>query len=203
MTDNCLLWSLHFMLLEHVSLPPDPGRGGEEEGHLSRPGAAFHEGNHGSSFPGSRKDHHCQKLPPWLWDRGAEDQTVPSQPPHPPPPPLHPISLGHTSRHCPPAGDRVVSALRFPSGTRGLWMSLLLPESASAPAGVCVSPPGAQGHLHCWQAQVGSCSDILTNPLGMDCLHHHWGRVEFIYGVIGGQFKLMLRRKSEINTKDR
>lgn len=35
-------------------------------------------------------------------------------------------------------------------------MSLLLLESTSPPPSVCLSTPGAQGHLHCRQTQVGS-----------------------------------------------
>lgn len=49
---------------------PDPRWSGKEEGYLSCPGAAFYERHHGSSLPSSRKDHHCQKLSTWLWDRG-------------------------------------------------------------------------------------------------------------------------------------
>lgn len=52
-------------------------------------------------------------------------------------------------------GDWTVSAFGFPTGTCGLWMSLLLLESTSALTCVCLSASGAQGHLHCWQTQVG------------------------------------------------
>lgn len=65
------LWLPVLKLHELPSLPfPDPGRGGKEESHLPGSRAAFYERHHGSSLPCSRTDHHCQKLPPGLWDRG-------------------------------------------------------------------------------------------------------------------------------------
>jgi len=48
----------------------DPGWSGKEEGYLPCSGAALYERHNGSSLPCSRKDHHCQELPPGLWDRG-------------------------------------------------------------------------------------------------------------------------------------
>lgn len=48
----------------------DLGWSGEEKGHLPCSGAAFYERNNGISLPRSWEDHHCQKLPTWLWNRG-------------------------------------------------------------------------------------------------------------------------------------
>ncbi len=59
-----------FQIIELPLCFPDPGWSGKEESHLSGSGAAFYERHNGSSLPCSRKDHHCQKLPTWLWDRG-------------------------------------------------------------------------------------------------------------------------------------
>lgn len=45
-------------------------------------------------------------------------------------------------------GDTALSAIGFPSGTRGFRMSLLFFESPSAPSSFCLSAAGAQGHIH-------------------------------------------------------
>lgn len=135
----------------------DPGWSGKEKGHLSCSGAAFYERNNGSSLPCSWEDHHCQKLPTWLWNRGDA---------------LMEMAAWETNQRFSavsvhvidclwshPAGDWAVQAIRFPTGTCRLWMPLFLSEPAPPPPGVRLSAPGAQGHFHSWQTQV--CSSVL------------------------------------------
>lgn len=116
-----------------MSLLSDTEWSGEEEGNLSCPGAAFHERNHGGSFPSSRKDHHCQKLSSWLWDRGEEDFQSASRPlpcPH----------VSSLSTH------RWSSCVDRPIPVWNMWTL-----NVSSPPSVCVCFYGCL-RLFCWNA---------------------------------------------------
>lgn len=78
-------------------------------------------------------------------------------------------------------------------------MSLLLPESASASPGVCLSAPGAQGHLHRRQTQVGSSlissPTAVTKPLASNVTA---GPSQFIvYAVTEGRLLMLKGQRVE------
>lgn len=137
----------------------DPGWSGKEKGYLPCSGAAFYERHYGGSLPCSWKDHHCQKLPTWLWDRGEMMVVSPCTFS------FNTWSPCHFSLCLFPAGDRAVPTVRFPPGTCRLWMPLLVLESSPPPPCFCIFAPGAQGHLHGWQTQVGSSWILLQITL--------------------------------------
>lgn len=59
--------------------------------------------------------------------------------------------------------DGALSTLWLTLGACGLWVPLLLSESAAAPPSVWVSAPGAKGHIHSWKTQVGPFSGTIHN----------------------------------------
>ena len=60
-------------------------------------------------------------------------------------------------------GDGAVPALWLALGACGLWVSVLLSESAPAPPGAGLPAAGAEGHLHRRQTQVGDIYPYITH----------------------------------------